>query len=249
MQTNTTSKKKQQTGKCALCGKLKLLTFEHIPPQCAFNNKAIYVQNHEHLIDEKSYLFGKKKKFQRGFGKQSLCSSCNNNTGNWYVKEFCSFTEQGMQILKNNRIPDYIRGDYIIKPLNVLKQILLMFLSADSMGVIRDIKGMSEYLLNRESMAFPENVNIYLYSNASPKKRMLGYCIVRDIGIQGINRWSEINYQPFGYFFTYDSPPPNSYMVNITDFKKVPYNKEYKIQLTTAYLEVENMLIGHYKGV
>lgn len=249
MPTNKTGEKKQQTGKCALCGEFCILTFEHIPPQCAFNNKAIFVQNHDHLTNEKSYLYGKKKKSQRGFGKQSLCSSCNNNTGNWYVKDFCSFTEQGMQILKNNKIPEYIRGDYIIKPHNVLKQILMMFLSADSMGAIRNIEGMSDYLLNRESMDFPEKVNIYLYSNASPKKRMLGYCIVSDVGVEGINRWSEINYQPFGYFFTYDSPPPNRYMVNITDFNKIPYDKEHKVQLTTAYLKVENMLIGHYSGL
>jgi len=37
----------------------------------------------------------------RSFNKDlvsNLCSSYNNNTGNWYVKDFCNFTEQGMQI-------------------------------------------------------------------------------------------------------------------------------------------------------
>ncbi|KAA8473718.1 hypothetical protein BDE36_0202 [Arcticibacter tournemirensis] len=235
--------------KCALCGKHELLTFEHIPPQCAFNNKAIFVQSHEHLTEENSYLYGKMKKSQRGFGKQSLCASCNNSTGNWYVKDFCSFAEQGMKILKDNKVPEYIQGNYIIKPQNVIKQILIMFLAADSLGAIRDSPGISEYLLNRESMAWPEKVNIYLYSNSSPKKRMLGYCIVGDIGAQGVYKWSEINYQPFGYFFTYDSPPPNEFMINISDFSKVPYNIEKSVQITTAYLKVENMLIGHYANI
>jgi hypothetical protein len=154
-----------------------------------------------------------------------------------------------MEILKKNKTLGYIRGEYIIKPQNVLKQILLMFLAADSLGVVRDLPGVSDYILNRESMIFPEKVNIYIYSNSSPIKRMLGYCIVADISVEGVNKWSEINYQPFGYFFTYDSPPANEYMVNITDFKNVPYNKKCNLQLTTAYLKVENMLIGHYPGL
>jgi len=48
-------------GNCALCAKRAKLSFEHIPPQCAFNNKPIYVQTHEHLVEESGYLFGKKK--------------------------------------------------------------------------------------------------------------------------------------------------------------------------------------------
>jgi hypothetical protein len=54
-------KNKQAIGACALCGKPSNLTFEHIPPQCAFNSKPIYVQSHEHLTDENSYLYGKKR--------------------------------------------------------------------------------------------------------------------------------------------------------------------------------------------
>lgn len=236
----------QQTGMCYLCGKVDKLSFEHVPPQCAFNNKPILVQGHEELVEENSYMYGKKRRSQRGFGKQSLCVSCNNNSGNWYAKDFCKFTEQGWEILKANKMPQYVLGSYEIKPLNVLKQILLMFVATDSSGVIGNIPGVREYLLNRENTNFPEKVNIHIYSNASPTKRMLGYCVVGDMDTQVISKWAEINYHPFGYFFTYDSPPPNEYMVNITDFTKVPFNKEYKMQLTTAYLKVENMFIGTY---
>jgi len=189
----------------------------------------------------------KKKKSQRGFGKQTLCETCNNNTGGWYVKDFCSFIKQGMDILTNNQNPYYISGSYKCKPQNVIKQILLMFLAADSHGIVRDLPGVSDYLLNKESSAFPDKVDIYIYSNSSAKKRMLGYCVVYDAG--KICKWSEINFRPFGYFLTYDSPPPNEYMVKITDFSKVPYDKEYDIKLNTARLKVDNMLIGHYDGI
>lgn len=238
-----------QTGHCYLCGNLSVLSFEHVPPQCAFNNKPILVQGHEQLADKTSYLYGKKKRSQRGFGKQSLCISCNNNSGSWYAKDFCKFAEQGWEILKENKIPYYVAGSYTIKPQNVLKQILLMFVATDSTGVVSNIPGVRDYLLNKENLDFPENINIHLYSNASPTKRMLGYCVVGDLGTQAINHWAEINYHPFGYFFTYKSPPPNDLMVNIRDFSKVPYDKEYTVQLTTAYLKVENMVIGTYSNI
>ena len=239
---------KQNSGlkRCSLCGKKEILTFEHIPPQCAFNNKPILVQGHEELVNEKSYLFGKKKRSQRGFGKQSLCSSCNNSTGNWYVKDFCNFTEQGIEILKTKNRLGIVTGNYTIKPQNVIKQILLMFAATDSMRAIGNFPGVREYLLNKENVNFPDKINIYLYSNASQNKRMIGYCVVGAIDSGRVNKWAEINYQPFGYFFTYDSPPPNDFMVNISDFAKVPYDKEYNMKLTTAYLDVNNFIIGTY---
>ncbi|WP_367867566.1 hypothetical protein [Pedobacter sp. WC2423] len=240
---------KQQTGNCYLCGKLAILSFEHIPPQCAFNNKPILVQGHEQLIEKNSYLYGKKKRSQRGFGKQSLCVTCNNNSGNWYAKDFCKFAEQGWKILKANKVPEYVLGSYEIKPLNVLKQILMMFVATDSTGVIGNISGVKDYLLNKESTRFPDKINIHIYSNASPTKRMIGYCVVGDMGTNEIYKWAEINYHPFGYFFTYDSPPPNEFMVDITDFTKVPFDKEYKVELTTAYLKVENVIIGNYGNI
>lgn len=62
-------KDQQQPDNCYLCGKLEMLSFEHVPPQCAFNNKPILVQGHEELVETRSYLYGKKRRSQRGFGK------------------------------------------------------------------------------------------------------------------------------------------------------------------------------------
>lgn len=233
-------------GCCVLCGKLEILTFEHIPPHCAFNNKSIFVQKHEHLVDEKSRLFNKMSKNQRGFGKYSLCASCNNATGNWYVKDFCDFTKQGFEILKSDRDTQEVRGDYIIKPKNVLKQILLMFVAADSSGAVGSFEGVREYLMDKGSSDFPPHINIYLYSNASPKKRMLGYCV--GFGEKGPFQWSEINFHPFGYFLTYKSEPPNKRMISIKDFNRVPYGKVIRVTITTSYLKVSDFLIGTYDG-
>ncbi|WP_374163794.1 hypothetical protein [Arcticibacter sp. MXS-1] len=238
-------------GNCALCGNWKPLTFEHIPPQCALNNKAIFIQKHEHLNDENSRLFGKKMRSQRGFGKQTICASCNNDTGNWYVKDFCEFSNQGLEILTLNTQKEYVSGEYTIKPHNVLKQILMMFVAADSGGSVGEIKGVRDYLLNRENSNFPNDLKIFLYSNSSTHKRMLGYMIIGDFDENGpiISKWSEINFRPFGYFLTHESEPPNPFMVDITAFSKVPFDKKMIVTLTTPYFIVDNPMIGFYKNV
>lgn len=59
-----------------------------------------------------------------------------------------------------------------------------MFVCADSSGVLRNHKGVTDYLLNKESQDFPEKINIYLYSNSWVKKWMLGYLFAADIAIK-----------------------------------------------------------------
>lgn len=120
-------------------------------------------------MEESSKVFGKMMKSQRGFGRYCLCAQCNNSTGNWYVKDFCEFTGQGLNVLEESNSP-VVEGYYTIKPLNVIKQILLMFVCADTSGVLRNHKGVTDYLLNKENQNFPEKINIYLYSNACIKK-------------------------------------------------------------------------------
>lgn len=240
--------KNEIRGHCALCGELKKLTFEHVPPECAFNAKPIFIQRHEHLTEQQSPLYGKLARSPRGFGKQSLCESCNNITGNWYVKDYCDFAEQGLKQVEKMETP-LLKGEFTIKPLNVLKQILMMFISADTSGALRSKPGLVDYLLNRENTAYPEGISIYLYANRSIKKRLLGYSAVMDIGEEQVKHWSEINFQPFGYFLTYNSPPPNRFMTDITGFKNYSYGQAGKLGIPLVYLSVSSPLIGFYDNV
>ena len=42
-------------GICAPCGEFKKLSFEHVPPKSAFNNKPLFVQTHGHPIKIKKH--------------------------------------------------------------------------------------------------------------------------------------------------------------------------------------------------
>jgi len=236
---------KNKVGKCQLCGEHKELTFEHVPPASAYNNKPIYVQVSDHLIESKSPLYGKRMRSNKGFGAHTLCISCNNNTGAWYGEDFCNFARQGMDLLSAMETPGYVSGNYQIKPLNVLKQILTMFMSADRTGHLQSNSELVNFLLSKESQAMPKSLKVFIYSNASSQKRMLGYSVSFVEGL-GIQRWSEINFQPFGYLLAEDSGPAHPNMVDITAFAKCPYDKEHIVTMTTAYLKVSSMFIGTY---
>ncbi|RRN76212.1 hypothetical protein EIM50_25840, partial [Pseudoxanthomonas sp. SGD-10] len=226
--------------RCHLCGKREKLTFEHIPPKCAFNTDLIYVQKHEQMLNEKSPTFGKYLRSQKGFGKYCLCPSCNNSTGNWYAKAFCDFIHQGKKIQNENSDFEKVSGTYHIKPKNVLKQILLMFLCADSAGILREKNGVVPYLMDKKSSEFPEKLNIYLYSNNSVHKRMMGYSFAMDCTTGERFQWSEINFNPFGYFMTYDSNPPNNFMVNVSNFNMISYDVQVPVDIVLANLIINN---------
>lgn len=238
--------KKNIEGNCALCGEFKKLSFEHVPPAAAFNNKPIFVQNHEHLTDQSSYVYGKKMNSNKGLGGYTLCQTCNNTTGDWYARDFADFARQGMQIIRQTQGQNFITGIYKIKPLNVIKQILVMFMSADKSGYLQSQRDLVEFLLNKESIGVPERYGIHLYSNLSAKKRMIGYTTVRNSKL-GFQKWSEINFQPFGYLLTDDSKPAHAHMLNITNFGNTNYGQELSVGISTAYLNVESEWIGTYK--
>src|SRR5687768_10419213 len=87
------------TGICHSCGTVGPLTFEHVPPQAAFNSERTTVVSGERALQ---YVPGgalRGQYQQRGAGGYTLCGRCNNNTGNWYARDFAQWCYQGMEVL------------------------------------------------------------------------------------------------------------------------------------------------------
>jgi hypothetical protein len=242
-----TSKKKKK-GICCICGEMKTLTFEHVPPKSAFNNKPIYVQKFSHLMDRTSYVYGKKMKNNKGNGDYTLCKSCNNNTGDWYARDFADFAIQGMQILKEEKSSgEMIKFKNLkIKPLNVFKEIIAMFLSADKTGYLRSIEGLTDFLLIKDNSEFPRSLKIFMYCTLSSYKRFLGYSIIGGYPNAEIKRLSEINFEPFGYILAEESTPPYPTMTDITNFIEYEYDEVTEIEIELPYLKVLTPIIGLY---
>ena len=74
---------------------------------------------------------------------------------------------------------------------------------------------------------------------------MIGYSVILDPKL-GIQKWSEINFQPFGYLLSEESIAPHEHMCDISDFGEIEYNKTLLIEMTTVYLNVQTPIIGTY---
>lgn len=79
---------KPKLGICRICGRRRILTFEHIPPKITFNNRSVRSYSGESTLQKSNGKPIKYKINQRGSGDYLLCRDCNSYCGTWYVKEF-----------------------------------------------------------------------------------------------------------------------------------------------------------------
>ena len=167
---------KNRTGECHICGKYKNLTFEHVPPKAAFNDKPVKLAKDESIVEMLTNpdrnpcdLNGLPyKSQQRGAGGYYLCDDCNNMTGAWYAKYYVDFVHNKAIIRKiagfniNDALSLEIRQ---IHPLAVFKQIMVMF--CDINPFCKNDEGLRKYLLEKENLVFDSNryrVFMSLYS-------------------------------------------------------------------------------------
>jgi len=86
-------------GKCHLCGKVGELSFEHVPPRKAFNEKPVVKAKFDEVLGLGPDAQIKGPVQQRGMGDYTLCLKCNNDTGSWYGRSFVDWCYQGLEIL------------------------------------------------------------------------------------------------------------------------------------------------------
>lgn len=237
---------KKRIGNCNLCGELKELTFEHIPPKAAFNDKPIFIQKHEHLFDQKSYVYGKSIRSNNGAGSYCFCVSCNSNTGTWYARDFSNFVGQAKDHFANvdtiSRL-NFIEFDF--SPLNVLKQILTMFIGIDHSKFLSNDKLLTSFILEKDNKELPDKYQIYIYNTISDKKRMYG---IQWNSLNGrFNTHSEITFNPFGYFLAVDSEPPIEGMTNITNFKNYDFKEKKGFIIPLIFLKTDKIMLGEYE--
>ncbi|WP_343637521.1 hypothetical protein [Fluviicola sp.] len=234
---------KKIQGKCSICGTYGVLTYEHIPPKSAFNSKPKLVQGHEEVFVSTSHKYGKNRRANQGFGRHCLCASCNNNTGNWYAKDYAEFAEQCMNNFRE--LKDLYRVNELkfqIKPLNVMKQIVAMFMCANG-NVLTDDLGLRKFVLDRECKDLPEQYRVHIFTTISKNCRYNGLSTILQANGSIINM-SEIVHRPFGFQLTVNSNPTER-MADITEFTKADYDTIYTMTLTTAMLDVIGALPGN----
>jgi hypothetical protein len=230
------ARRKKINGICKICGYYGQLSYEHVPPEKAYNNrKHFYKVEYEKLLKddipylkmsmEDIYTNGYATKKQGGIGFYSLCIRCNNNTGTWYGSAFVNWALQGMGILqKANGLPSlFYPAEFY--PLRVIKQIITMFFSINSNSFNIYEPELVKFILNRDRKYLSRKYRIYCYYNVEGSLRYLGRSAIGELNNSKIYNVSEITFPPYGFVLTFDSEPPDVRLTEITHFANYSYDE------------------------
>ncbi len=233
-------------GTCRICGLHKKLTFEHVPPQSAFNWSPIYIQKHYHLHDKESPLYGKRHLSNRGAGYYYTCESCNNNTGSWYGESYKKFAYMGMAALTNRvHASKLIPFEYAIRPLNILKQIIAMFMAIDSSDQLLKLEGLKEFVLDKNSQELPQGMRVFIYHSFIKSVRNgCGFTLSN----KGMHQYGEITFPPFGLVYSLDSEPIRDDYFEITMFKNYLFNQIIQTRLSLPFINHKSYIPGFYSN-
>lgn len=235
-------------GRCHICGEYKKLSFEHIPPKKAFNNRRVVRVKSDDLLELGPDQLPKGRVEQRGSGDYTLCERCNNLTGHWYGEKFVDWCYQAMEILARSRGKPTLYYPYKLYPLRVIKQITTMFLSTNGIDFRDKCPELVEFVLNRNRKYLPPKFRFFIFYNLSSRLRSSGITTaIKDIRFGNIYVFSEITYPPFGYILTIDSEPTEKDFEEISHFANYEYN-EFKIQnLQIPVFHIFTWMPGDYR--
>lgn len=237
-------------GTCHMCGSVGPLSFEHVPPRSAFNDRPIVGFSSDVLLEHGLDIGPDKGTIaQRGAGAYTLCARCNNITGSWYGRHFVEWTYQGMHILlRSGGRPTLVYLNYLF-PLAILKQIVTMFFSVNQPEFRLAQPYLVGLVLDRERKYLPPNIRIFVYYTASSTTRAVGVSAMMNVGSGRMLVSSELSFPPFGYVLTFDRDAPiDKRLVEITHFARYDYNQFAVMNMQLPVLETHLPLPGDYRS-
>ena len=238
-------------GTCRLCSSEGQLSFEHIPPQSAFNKSRVLSVSFEKALelgpDEPGRKDGRWQ--QRGSGMHSLCSQCNNDTGAWYVPAYASFAHQGVQYLPPHaeRTAEPLRCRFTdIDTHRTIKQVLVLFASVAGPNFAR-AQNLAPYLLDEMSNDWPHKLRVFAYLTRGPKCRSAGLAAKVDFTTGATCLVSEFSFPPFGFVLTVESSAPSPGLTEVTGFAATPVGQSHSFVLEANLLPTHLMYPGDYR--
>ncbi len=248
---------KKHFGKCALCRQESKLTFEHIPPASAFNSTPSKpVIGDKILFDEDRLPWDTSglhfDNQQSGMGKFSLCKTCNNNTGSWYVNDYslfahiihCAFQDPAMKNMGGIGIKD-------IHPLRFIKQVVSMFCSINNCDDER-LDSLRDFVLNKTQKGIDKSkYKICMYFTKSMLTKYVPITAILKMNEKGRCEsiaLTEITAYPFGFILYFSPTETWKYDgFDITEFADIDYDKLATIEMPLTIYEVNDIFPTYFR--
>jgi hypothetical protein len=240
--------KRKVFGTCHLCGTNGELSYEHVPPEKAYNNYPLVAKAMDKLWGSVDSAKVKGTLFRRGAGAYTLCHACNNNTGSWYGADYIWWVKQGMEILTLTSHAPSLNYNFLIYPLRVIKQIACMFFSVNSSEWGRKHSYLERLILSRKLRNIPDEFKIYAFyavGRAARQSNLSG--LVNIFDSRKSSTFSELAFPPFGYVLAYDNPPHPD-MLDITYFARYDYDDCKRLTLKLPVLPIISYFPGDYRS-
>lgn len=238
-------------GPCHLCGTVTALSFEHVPPRRAFNDRPVTSKVAEDVfaaqtLEEMHNARGIKQ--PRGAGAYTLCEPCNNKTGGWYGRAYVDWAYQALMISENAKVAPSLHYTFQVFPLRVIKQIACMFFSANHPDFQAVHEDTVRFVLNKWAKYLDPKFRIYVYFNRSPMSRQAAVTGQLTFG-QGTKVYSEISFPPLGYILSLSGKPPHDGLCDISFFSRYGYNEWTDVSLNVPVLPVASPFPGDFRAV
>jgi hypothetical protein len=238
-------------GTCHLCGETGKLSFEHVPPQAAFNDQRVLEADIHKLISGdllKEIESPSGQYNQRGAGKFTLCTRCNSNTGVWYAKSYVEFVRQLYPLCHSIAPGTTVTVECSIRPLDVFKQMLVMFCSAAPPAFTQKHPSLVRFLLNRESReADDQRVFISLYDIVNSSALRQSGLTGRIDGTGASHLYSEISFPPLNLVMSVSGGCPDPKLFEVTFFKQFGYRERAPVRLILNNLAVNSYFPADYR--
>ena len=239
--------KRKVIGICHLCGLNRELTFEHVPPKAAFNDKPVVPLDFDTAFKLRPEERPPGPIQQRGMGKYTLCAQCNNNTGLWYGSSFADWCYQGRDILQRSEgKPTLYHASYSY-PLRIIKQIATMFFTACGAKFASLNQELVRFVLNPKLTGLSTKYRFYTYYNLEGRLRLSNIVGLIDTNTGKTSIMSEITFPPFGYVMSLDSTPHDSQLVEISYFSQYGYDELASISRRFPVLPTHMPTPGDYR--
>jgi hypothetical protein len=240
--------RKSKQGVCCICGHIGKLSYEHVPPEKAYNTATVIEYEWQDTLITKQ---GKGRQRQGGIGSHTLCEQCNSDTGSWYAGEYIKWARTGQSILQKwtaSNVDESTFSILNVYPLRFLKQVVTMFFSlvGQYSGPVFSANHpqLMGFVLDRQNTTLPDGfrfwMNFYPYNTQGPTALRRMPLAAKITVIQGLNGeilgaqnpavFDEIAHPPFALYMTMDHDSfPNAQ--EITGFKQYGYDDLVNVPL------------------
>lgn len=238
-------------GTCHICGANTKLSFEHVPPESAFNDRAVRTPDAKQVfglqnLDDLNKL--RARQSQRGIGDYTLCESCNSRTGHWYGTHYAAWAYQAAGYVVRSPTQLTLAYPFHILPLRVIKQIICMFFSVSPPEFAQAHPDLVRFVLNPREKYLSPRVRLFAAYTASDRSRYAGIVGMMSLSDHRTRIYSEISFPPFSYILDLNRQAPDQEMLDISFFSRYGYDDYQALHLPMPVLSIYTPIPGDFRS-